>query len=349
MENLILENLSKSFQNIVPKLEQLKGSTILITGGTGFVGSWIARALVWLNDDFDFGCKIILLSRDPENLERSDPKLYRRSDITYLRSDIRSVHNLPSNINYIIHAAANPDNRVHMSDPVNTMDVIALGTKAIMDAATRLPDIRNIVHISSGQVYGKAPDNGESLRETILYNFSKNDITSVYPEAKRYAETICLAYRSLFKLPVCIVRPFSFIGPYQKLNKPWAINTFLQEALNNQPMRIVGNGKPQRSYLYASDMAAWLLVVLAEGKSGDIYNLGSSEGISLKEVTEKINKLLPRPVDVIVQNYNNDESKFIPNLEHIIKKFSLKMVFDFDEALQQTMQWNVNNLHKEDK
>lgn len=349
MENLILENLSKSFQNIVPKLEQLKGSTILITGGTGFVGSWIARALVWLNDNFDFGCKIILLARDPENLERSDPKLYRRSDITYLRSDIRSVHNLPSNINYIIHAAANPDNRVHMSDPVNTMDVIAFGTKAIMDAATRLPDIRSIVHISSGQVYGKAPDNGESLRETILYNFFKNDITSVYPEAKRYAETICLAYRSLFKLPVCIVRPFSFIGPYQKLNKPWAINTFLQEALNNQPMRIVGNGKPQRSYLYASDMAAWLLVVLAEGKSGEIYNLGSSEGISLKEVTEKINKLLPRPVDVIVQNYNNDESKFIPNLEHIIEKFDLKMVFNFDEALQQTIQWNVDNLHKEDK
>ena len=67
------------------------------------------------------------------------------------------------------------------------------------------------------------------------------------------------------------------------------------------------------------------------------------------KVTEKINKLLPHPVDVIVQNYNHDESKFIPNLEHIIEKFNLKMVFNFDEALQQTMQWNVNNLHKEDK
>lgn len=348
MENLILENLSKSFQNVVPDLEKLKGTVILITGGTGFVGSWVARALVWLNDNCNFGCQIILLARDPENLERSDPKLYRRSDITYLRSDIRSVHNLPSNINYIIHAAANPDNRVHMSDPVNTMDVIALGTKAIMDAATRLPDIRGIVHISSGQVYGKAPENGESLREVILYNFSKNDITSIYPEAKRYAETICLAYRSLFKLPICIVRPFSFIGPYQKLNKPWAINTFIQEALNNQPMRIVGNGKPQRSYLYASDMAVWLLTVLAQGKSGDIYNLGSSEGISLSDLTQKINNLLPHPVEVIVQNYNNDESKFIPNLEHIIEKLNVKVAIHFDEALQQTMKWNIDNLNRQD-
>jgi len=348
MENLIAENLAKSLNGIVPNLEKLRGSTILITGGTGFVGSWVARAIAWLNDNFDFGCQIVLLSRNPKKLDQVDHALYSRADIAYICSDIRSVHNLPDNINYIIHAAANPDNRMHVSDPVNTMDIIALGTKAIMDAATRLPDIRAIVHISSGQVYGKAPTNGETLRESIVYSFSKNDITSIYPEAKRYAETICLAYRSLFKLPISIVRPFSFIGPYQQLNKPWAINTFLQEALNRQPMRIVGNGKPQRSYLYASDMAAWLLAVLACGQGGEVYNLGSSEGVSLVEVTEKINKLLPHPVDVIVQNYNNDESRFIPNLEHVTKKLNLEVVFSFDEALQHTMQWNINNLNKQD-
>jgi len=346
MENLIAENLAKSLKGVVPNLEKLRGSTILITGGTGFVGSWVARAIAWLNDNFNFGCQMVLLARNPKNLEQIDHRLYCRTDITYICSDIRSVHNLPGSINYIIHAAANPDNRMHMSDPVNTMDVIALGTKAIMDAATRLSDIRGIVHVSSGQVYGKAPASGETLRESILYSFSKNDITSIYPEAKRYAETICLAYRSLFKLPISIVRPFSFIGPYQKLNKPWAINTFLQEALNRQPMRIVGNGKPQRSYLYASDMAAWLLAVLACGQGGEVYNLGSSEGVSLVEVTEKINKLLPYPVDVIVQNYNDDESRFIPNLEHVTKKLNLEVVFNFDEALQQTMQWNMNNLNK---
>lgn len=346
MDKIISDNLNKSLSGAATKLEKIKDSVILITGGTGFVGSWTARAIAWLNDNYGFGCKVILLSRNPKNLECIDPVLYGRHDIAYISSDIRSIHNLPQNINYIIHAAANPDNRVHMSDPVNTMDVIALGTKAVMDAATRLTDVRGIVYVSSGQVYGKAPASGESLKESISYSFSKNDITSVYPEAKRYAETICLAYRSLFKLPISIVRPFSFIGPYQNLNKPWAINTFLQEALNRQPMRIVGNGKPQRSYLYASDMAAWLVAILANGQTGDIYNLGSGEGVSLLEATDKINRLLLSPVDVIVQNYNDDESRFIPNLEYVSKKLGLDVVFGFDEALRQTILWNIDNLKK---
>ena len=87
-------------------------------------------------------------------------------------------------------------------------------------------------------------------------------------------------------------------------------------------------------------------MVLAQGKSGDIYNLGSSEGVSLKEITEKINKLLPQPVEVIIQNYNNDTSRFIPSLEHISEKLNVKAIFGFDEALQLTIQWNVDNLNK---
>ena len=82
--------------------------------------------------------------------------------------------------------------------------------------------------------------------------------------------------------------PFSQLR-FPENNKPWAINSFLQEALNGQPIRIIGNGTSQRSYLYASDMAAWILVILSAGKRGDIYNLGSSEGVSLIDVANKIN------------------------------------------------------------
>ncbi len=346
MHNFIENDISKSLKKVVPKLEKLRGKTILITGGTGFVGSWTARALAWLNDEFDFKCQIILLARSPEKLEKLDAKLYKREDITFIRSDVRSIHNLPQNINYIIHSAATPDNRVHMSDPVSTMDVIAMGTKAVMEAATRLVDLEAIVHISSGQVYGTESFNEETLNKNMLGGFLKNDIRSIYPEAKRHSETICLAYRSQYKLPIIIVRAFSFIGPYQDLNKPWAINNFMQEALNSQPMRIVGNGMPQRSYLYASDMATWLLAILASGTRGTTYNLGSSKGISLVEVTDEINSILFKEVDVMIQNLDDDSSKFIPSIEHIKKELDVEEVFSFKEALEHTIKWNIDNLEK---
>ncbi len=347
MKNFIKDDLSRSLDSVVEDLSSLKDKTILITGGTGFVGSWLARALVWLNDEYEFNCKIILLARNPDALEKDDPKLFKRKEITFICSDVRSIHGLPNEIHYIIHAAASPDNRIHMSDPVNTMDIIAFGIKAVLDAASRLPDIEGIVHLSSGQVYGKAPANGETLSEKVFGYFLESDIRSIYPEAKRYSETVCLAYRSLYKLPITIARPFSFIGPYQGLNKPWAINSFLQEALNGQPMRIVGNGKPQRSYLYASDMAAWLLVILTNGQRGDVYNIGASEGVSLVEVTNKINTMMPKAVDVIIQNYNDDTSRFLPNLEHVQEELKLEESFTFEEALQRTVQWNIKYLEKQ--
>ncbi|WP_019556959.1 NAD-dependent epimerase/dehydratase family protein [Thiomicrorhabdus arctica] len=349
MKKMIQDDIQRSIQGLSSTFGSLKGKVILITGGTGFVGAWVARSLVWLNDELNFDCSIIILTRNPKKLEELDPDLYGRSDISFIKSDIRSLHDLPQDINYIIHSAANPDNRVHMSDPVNTMDVIAIGTKAIMDAASRLSDIKGIVYLSSGQVYGDAPGNGAAISENSQGYLLKKGINSIYPEAKRYSEALCLAYRSLYKLPVTIVRPFSFIGPYQELNKPWAINSFMQEALNGQPIRILGNGKPKRSYLYATDMAAWLLAILANGKDGEVYNLGSSEEVSLLEVANEINSIISIPVDIIVKNNNTLESNFIPSLDYIHTQLGVKENFTFKEALLHTIKWNVNKQGSNDE
>lgn len=342
MKASLKRDLERSLDYLLPILEPLKEKSILITGA-GFMGSWVARALAWLNDEHGFNMKITLVTKHPDKLRTSDASLYNRGDIEVIRSDVRSLHTLPPETNYIIHTAGNPDNRAHMSDAINTMDTIATGTKVLLDSASRLENIEAIVHISSGQVYGRGIDS-DKINESTSSPLLKYDVNSIYPEAKRYSEALCLAYMSNNKLPIIIVRPFSFIGPYQELNKPWAINSFLQEALNNQPMRIVGNGKPQRSYLYASDMAAWLLAVLAKGKKGDIYNLGSSEGVSLLEITTKINQILNRNLQVLIQNHNDNESKFIPDEERIKEQLGVKEMFTFEEALRNTIEWNIKNL-----
>lgn len=343
MMDFIKKDIARSVEPVLTDLNVLRNKTILITGGTGFVGSWVARTLAWLNDEYSYGCEIILLSRNPKTLEE-DPDLFNRPDISFIKADVRSIHDLPKNVNYIIHAAASPDNRVHMSDPVGTMDVIAIGTKSVLDAASRLPDIKSIVHLSSGQVYGQAPVDGGDLSEKMLGRFFTNEITSIYPEAKRYSEAVCLAYRSLHKLPITILRPFSFIGPYQKLNKPWAINSFLQEALNSQTMRILGNGKPLRSYLYASDMAVWILAALAEENVGQVYNLGASEAVSLSDLTTEINSMMLQPVGVVMQGRSTAETRFIPSVSHIKDRLNVREVFSFKDALNNTIKWNVERL-----
>lgn len=349
MKKFINDDISKSLKGIVNELSALKNKKILITGGTGFIGIWLTSMITWLNDEYDFNCKIVLLSRHQNLFKKNHEELGARKDISFISSDIRSINKLDDDINYIIHAASNPDNRIHTTDPINTMDIISNGTKVILDQATRLPNIESILHLSSGQVYGKSFVSGETLSEQRKENFLKNDITSIYSNAKYYSEVICLSYQSQCKLPITIVRPFSFIGPFQELSKPWAINSFIQESMNGQPMRIVGNGKPQRSYLYGSDMAAWLLQLLVNGKRGSIYNVGSSEGISLEEVTKKINTILHNKVDVIIQNYNTDESQFIPNLKFIKEDLGVKETFTFEEALTRTIEWNFKNFEKRNK
>lgn len=347
MKEFIQADLEKSLTYLLNSLEPLRGKSITITGA-GFMGGWIARALAWLNDVHKLDTKITLITKHPEKLQVSDNSLYNRTDIDVLRSDIRSIHSLPVDTNYIIHTIGNPDNRAHMTDAINTMDTIAMGTKVLFDNATRLENIEAILHISSGQVYGRGI-NSDKVNDSISCSSLKNNVNSVYSEAKRYSEALCFAYRSINKLPIIIVRPFSFIGPFQELNKPWAVNSLLQEALNKQPMRIIGNGKPQRSYLYASDMAAWLLVTLANGNKGDIYNLGSSEGVSLLDITTKINEIIDSSVKVVIQNHNDDESKFIPDEEQIKEKFGVKEMFSFTEGLSNTIKWNIENLAKRKK
>lgn len=345
MQESIKSDLKESLNYLLCLLEPIKNKTVTITGA-GFMGSWLARSLVWLNENHGFQIKIYLITKNPEKLQKSDNELYTRNDLNIIRSDIRSINSFPSDTNFIVHTVANPDNRVHMSDPINTIDTIVTGTKIMLDNASRLENIESIVHISSGQVYEKkyiCSDNENNMVSC------RNNVNSIYPNAKRFSETLCFAYESINKLPIIIVRPFSFIGPFQELNKPWAVNSLLQEALNNQPMRIIGNGKPQRSYLYASDMAAWLLVILANGKKGEIYNLGSSESVSLLDITTKINKYLDNNVKILVQNYNEDNSKFIPDTRQLKEKFGLKEIFNFDNALKNTINWNMEKLLKRDK
>ncbi len=343
MMNFVREDFRSVVAGSVTAVDALRESSILVTGGTGFVGKWLAELVAFLNDEHGFKIRVLLLSRNPRSLETEAPHLACRKDISLVARDVRSVMDIPEDVEWIIHAAGSPDNRIHASDPLRVMQVIAQGTGAVLEAASRLPRLKKVLNISSGLVYGPQPLDMAILAETAFSGINCASVQSIYAEAKRFGESICAAYRNLQRLPVVTARPFAFIGPYQHLDRPWAINNFIRDSLMGGPIRILGDGKTVRSYMYAADMAWWMFSILAKGTSGTNYNVGSSFGITLQTLAEKILQITggSQPIQV---NLSHDVSArrtiFVPDVNLAEKTIGLGFTMDIDTAIRRTIHWH---------
>ena len=320
----------------------LNNQSILITGGTGFIGKWISEMVSYINFTNNLNIKLYLLGRDIVKFKEEVPHLAEKSFINLIEQDVRYLHDLPSDINYVIHAAGTPDNREHVSDPLKTIETFYKGTQSLLDAASRIQHLKRIVHLSSHQVYGKN-ETGQLITENSFGSFEALNTSNCYAESKRIAESLCSCYKNNLRLPIIILRPFAFIGPYQDIEKPWAINSFIRDAILGGPIRIIGNGLTERSYLYASDMAYCILKSLIEGKIGEVYNLGSNTPISLNELAIKIQNHSTSKMEILSRSSKENYlsvSKLVPNTDKINKELHFKEIFTIDEAIDRTILWN---------
>jgi dTDP-glucose 4,6-dehydratase len=152
-----------------------------------------------------------------------------------------------------------------------------------------------------------------------------------------------LVYRNDFRLPIVTLRPFAFIGPYQDLDKPWAINNFIRDAILGVPIRILGNGLSVRSYLYGSDMGYWIIKSLLEGEAGEVYNIGSAEAVSLNNLAKKINNSLDSNNEILNKSSKDvytDLSIIVPDNSKIIKHFGVSQNFNLEDSISRTIVWN---------
>jgi len=327
-------------------LAPLRKGKILLTGGTGFVGTWLTEMIGFLNDRHNFQISLTLLSRHASSFPERAPHLASRADVNLVESDVRNVADLPSETEWIIHAAGNPDSRTHFSSPVRTMETIVLGTQTLLAAASRLTPLQKVLCLSSGLVYGPQHRDDAPLGEQAFSALNCNSLANLYPEAKRAAEMVTAAYRSQFGLPVLNARLFAFVGPYQLLDRPWAINNFFSDALRGGPIRVQGSGDTVRSYMYGSDLAYWLLRLLVSGKIGAAYNVGSPVGISLKDLAVKVAEHAPcRPlIDLnTLPAANIPCTRWLPDVTLAKTDCDLEVRIDLDHAICRTIEWQTRH------
>lgn len=338
------DDCAQSLGDDISKLRSLRDARLLVTGGTGFVGSWIAEMIAFLNDRHNFKVHLTLLSSHASEFSNRAPHLAVRHDVSLIEADVRNLAEVPSGTNWIIHAAAGPDSRVHLSNPVRSIETIVSGTHAVLTAASRLSSLQRILCLSSGLVCGSQLWESAPLTENDYSGLDCNNLANLYAESKRAAEMITVAYRSQLGLPALTARPFAFVGPYQMLDRPWAINNFLSAALRGGPIRVQGNGNTVRSYMYGSDMAYWLLRLLVDGEIGGAYNVGSPIGTSLKDLAAKVAEHTPcRPSIELntLPTRNIPSTRWVPDVALAYADCGLRLRIELDEAIRRTIVWHT--------
>lgn len=337
---LITEDLARIYPLLSEKLVLLAGSKILVTGGAGFMGSWLCELISYLNRTEQLGIKLYVLDRDQDAFDQRLTHL-KNDAIEFIRSDVRSLVEIPRDVNYIIHAAGTPDSRFHASSPFETMAAIAEGTANVLRAATRISNLIKFVNVSSSSVYA-AKSNSRSLAESSPGLELWSTPRSAYGEAKRYAETLCAAARSEARIPVVTVRPFTFCGAYQDLESPWVLNNFINDALSSRPIRILGDGKSSRSLMYGADLAYWLMVIMLNGKPGQVFNIGSDQGKSVEDIAKRVAiNFSPSPSIVLNTSLTsiNENSHLVPDVSAANSAFGLNTYTNTDLAISRTVDW----------
>jgi len=272
--------------------------------------------------------------------------LVHDTSIEFIRCDMRSLLEIPREVNYVIHAAATPDGRFHASSPIETMTTIAEGTSSILRAANRVSNLIKFVNVSSSSVYA-ADQHIERITETAPGRAFKPKSTSAYSEAKRYAEVLCAAARSEARIPIVTVRPFTFCGAYQQLDLPWFLNNFINDALHQRPIRILGDGKSVRTLLYGADLAYWLLIIMLRGKSGQVFNIGSDQAEDLNELAMRVAANFS-PSPSILTNTSlagaGENTRLVPDISAVKSTFGLEVYTDIAHAISRTIDWYQANL-----
>jgi nucleoside-diphosphate-sugar epimerase len=314
---------------------------VSVTGGTGFLGTWIAETIAALNDEYRLGITLDLYARHVKDWAQKYPHLASRNDINLKSQDVRSPFEFARNTSFIIHAAGVPNNRVHSSDPLRVQQTTLEGLHNALDAASKLDNLTRFLNVSSCLVSGKQTRAG-ALAEIDYFPISCGQPSAVYTEAKRAAENLAAIYRSQFRMPISTVRPFTFAGPYQELDRPWAINSFIRDALTRGEIRIHGDGSARRSYLYGSDAAWWTLAALAEGADGATYNIGGTRPVTHLELANLIGeRTSPRAKLVLntAPQKHAPQDDLYPDTAHVQQKLGVAQTCSLEQAVDKTWRW----------
>jgi dTDP-glucose 4,6-dehydratase len=334
-------------QGMQDTLRALSGTTLLVTGASGFLCSYFVEAVAALNDGF-LNPPCVLLAVDnfrtglPERLHELDG----RNHIHFLRHDMTLPLRLDRKVDWIIHGASIASPSFYRRYPLETIDVNVTGTRQLLELV-RLTPVRGLLDLSTSEIYGDPDPSNIPTPEDYRGNVSCTGPRACYDESKRLAETLCMTYHQLFGVPVKVVRPFNVYGPGQRLDDGRIIPDLMRAVLERQPIVLYSDGRATRAFCYVTDAIRAMWHVLLSDVRGAVFNVGNDEReISISRLARLVRRLAGCPGLPIEQRTSGDAhyltdnpQRRCPDLTRLRTQFGWRPEVSLAHGLARTLRW----------
>jgi dTDP-glucose 4,6-dehydratase len=313
---------------------------VIVTGAAGFVGSHLVEQLLAWGarvvgvDNFMTGRRINLQSfADHENFSLIDADVSQPA-ASYLTKTEWQQPDL------VLHFASPASPPAYQADPVATYLVNSSGTHNLLSFLQQHSPQTRFLFASTSEIYGDPQVHPQV--ESYWGNVNPNGPRSCYDEAKRLGETICGVFQRTYGLDTRIVRIFNTYGPRMRFDDGRILPNFINQALQQQPLTVYGDGSQTRSYCFVDDLVQGILALASqEGAAGETVNIGNPDEFTILETAVLVQQLINHTAtaeDIIYRELPiDDPTRRKPNIEHAIELLAWQPTVDFRSGLARTI------------
>jgi len=330
IDNLILEDIEKIKKNV--KGGFFADKKVLVTGGAGFIGSWLCDVLV------NFGAKVTVIDDLSTGRMKNLDHLTSNLNFKLVESDVCKFKS-EEKFEIILHLAGHASPDEYMMHPIETLQTSAFGTEKMAELARKNDAV--LLFASTSEIYGDA----EVVPTPESYWGKVNPIgpRSCYDEGKRFAEALLMAYNKQYGLDVRVPRIFNSYGPRLREDGFYgrAMSRFILQALAEKSITVYGDGKQTRSFCYITDTVTGLMLLAINQKAkGEVVNIGNSQEVTILELANKIKEATKCKSKVTFHPLPKDDPKRrCPNSSKLEAMVGWKPNIAFEEGLKRTITW----------
>lgn len=307
---------------------------ILITGAAGFLGSHLCDR--FLSEGYEVVGMDNLLTGSLKNIEH----LFKVKEFEFYHHDVSKFVHVPGKIDYILHFASPASPIDYLKMPIQTLKVGALGTHNLLGLA--LAKGARILVASTSEVYGDPMVHPQT--EEYWGNVNPVGPRGVYDEAKRFMESITMAYHNYHQVETRIIRIFNTYGPRMRLDDGRALPTFMSQALRGEDITVYGDGSQTRSFCYVDDLVDGIYRLLLSDYHKPV-NIGNPSEITLLQFAEEIVKLTGTTSKIVFEPLPQDDPKQRqPNITKAKELLGWEPKVDRQEGLKRTLEYFQANI-----